>query len=154
MSNTRITEASTFGSTPAPVTPLRVPGKLRTISQLEPSKFCDFIGEVSYHKVDHKYKNIVLVMTDYTDHPKLPPQEGDGRLTGILVTLWDEHFDTAYQLNICVGQFLHLKNLCCKLNKNDRIELTMNGYRGKGFKQLDPIQILGQQDPQVASLRR
>ncbi|KAI7817290.1 hypothetical protein BC939DRAFT_466497 [Gamsiella multidivaricata] len=96
-----------------------------------------------------------MLMTDYTDHASLPHQDNDDKLTRIIVTLWDEHFETALSMNICVGQLLYLKNLNCKVNKSNIIELNMNGYRpGRGFAQVDPISILDTHDPLVAALRR
>ncbi|KAF9114311.1 hypothetical protein BGX27_011212 [Mortierella sp. AM989] len=135
------------------------PRMLRTVSELMPDTFSDFIGEVCYFKPEYNYSGnkAVLAMTDYTQHEKLPFQEGHGKVNGkstILVTLWDEHLETALNLNVGVGQLLYLKNMLCKLNKNDTIELRMNGFRpGKGYHISDPIKVLGQKDPAAIELR-
>ncbi|KAF9995888.1 hypothetical protein BGZ65_008496 [Modicella reniformis] len=143
--------------------PLRASGtsKLRTISQLEPLKYCDFIGEVFYFKAEYASNNrvdgpsnrAVILMSDYTEHELVPPSEIDG-IYRVMVTLWDEHFQTAEELDIKVGQFLYLKNMICKLGKSNKIELNMHGYRGKGYKQTEPVQVLNSRDPIIAVLRR
>ncbi|KAF8983884.1 hypothetical protein BGZ46_009341 [Entomortierella lignicola] len=135
------------------------PRMLRTVSQLMPDTFSDFIGEVCYFKPEFSYSGnkAVMAMTDYTQHEKLPFQEGHGKVNGkatILVTLWDEHLQTALDLNVGVGQFLYLQNMLCKLNKNDTIELRMNGFRpGKGYHITEPIKVLDQKDPAAIELR-
>ncbi|KAF9903137.1 hypothetical protein BX616_001716, partial [Lobosporangium transversale] len=124
--------------------------RLRTVSQLEVNKFCDFIGEA------YSGNRATLVMTDYTEHDSLPIVEGEGRVGGkatILVTLWDEHCEEAQRLNVGAGMFLLLKNLCCKLNKSQYIELNMNGFRGKGYQRSQPVQILDPKDALVRDLR-
>ncbi|KAF9582006.1 hypothetical protein BGW38_000783 [Lunasporangiospora selenospora] len=143
--------------------------KLRTVSQLEIRKFCDFIGEVipdtlirdvqAYAQEVFKdciTSSTTIVMTDYTEHDLLPFQDGEGRPMGqasILITLWDEHSTAATEMDIRVGHFLHLKNLLAKVDRQNIIQLSMNGYRGKGFQQADPIAILDPMDPLLRDLR-
>ncbi|KAG0005052.1 hypothetical protein BGZ79_007126 [Entomortierella chlamydospora] len=139
--------------------PNRSPRILRTVSQLLPDTFCDFVGEVCYFKPEYSGSGnkAVMAMTDYTQHEKLPFQEGYGKVNGqatILVTLWDEHLQTALDLNVGVGQLLHLQNMLCKLNKNNTIELRMNGFRpGRGYQITEPIRVLDHKDPIAKDLR-
>ncbi|KAF9123821.1 hypothetical protein BGW39_008672 [Mortierella sp. 14UC] len=130
--------------------------RLRTTSQLVPYKFCDYVGEVCFFRVE--YGKAVMILTDYTEHPLLPFLEGDGRPSGqasIITTLWDEHCQTAQDINISVGDLLYLKNLRPKVDSDNKIELAMNGYR-PGTQQLyrptDPVQRLQQNDPLVKAL--
>ncbi|KAF9437288.1 hypothetical protein BGZ76_001350 [Entomortierella beljakovae] len=116
--------------------------------------------KVCYFKQDYNYSGnkALLAMTDYTQHESLPFQEGDGKVNGkatILVTLWDEHLNTALKLNVGVGHLLYLKNLLCKFNKNNNnIELRMNGARpGRGYTPSEPIRVLDSKDPAVVELR-
>ncbi|KAF9146429.1 hypothetical protein BG015_011593, partial [Linnemannia schmuckeri] len=120
--------------------------KLRTTSQLEQDKFCDYVGEVRYYKVEDgwygKNPKAVMVLTDYTEHDLLPFQDAKGRPIGkasIITTLWDEHCATAEQKDIKAGDFVYLKNLLPKVGRNDTIELNMRGYRGRGYREMHPI---------------
>ncbi|KAI1320126.1 hypothetical protein EDD11_002098 [Mortierella claussenii] len=127
--------------------------KLRNVENLEVNRFCDF---VCYIKAESGSNKVILVMTDYTENPQLPIVEGQGRVGGrstILVTLWDEHSTEAQQKGLAAGQTLYLKNLLCKINRNGVIELNMNGYRGHGWKQIDPITVLHPKDPLARDLR-
>jgi hypothetical protein len=71
----------------------------------------------------------------------------------IAVTLWDEHVDVAEKMKIRNGDHLFLKNMSCKVGKQSIIELNMNGYRGKGFPQHDPIHILERDSPVVTEIQ-
>jgi len=88
---------------------------------------------------------MVLTVTDYTEHEKLPYyNEGDNKPIGkasLLVTLWDEHHQAARSMAIQAGHIVHLKNLVCRVT-GGRIELAMRGYRGYGYKQMNPISFL------------
>ncbi|KAG0293760.1 hypothetical protein BGZ96_002343 [Linnemannia gamsii] len=136
--------------------PPLVHSRLRTTSQLEPKKFCDYVGEVCFFRVEHG--KAVMILTDYTEHPLLPFLEGDGRPSGqasIITTLWDEHCQTAQEIDIKVGDLLYLKNLRPKVDADNKIELTMNGFRpgSQGFRPTDPVRKLQPNDPFVKSLR-
>ncbi|KAG0007125.1 hypothetical protein BGZ80_005008, partial [Entomortierella chlamydospora] len=128
---------------------------LSVSSYLTPSA----ISLVCYFKPEYSGSGnkAVMAMTDYTQHEKLPFQEGYGKVNGqatILVTLWDEHLQTALDLNVGVGQLLHLQNMLCKLNKNNTIELRMNGFRpGRGYQITEPIRVLDHKDPIAKDLR-
>ncbi|KAF9903142.1 hypothetical protein EC991_004125 [Linnemannia zychae] len=129
--------------------------RLRTTSQLVPSKFCDYVGEVCFFRVE--YGKAVMILTDYTEHPLLPFLEGDGRPSGqasIITTLWDEHCQTAQDINITVGDLLYLKNLRPKVDSDNKIELAMNGYRPgvQLYRPTDPVQKLQPNDPLVKAL--
>ncbi|KAF9399336.1 hypothetical protein BGX21_006422 [Mortierella sp. AD011] len=115
--------------------------------------------QVCYFKPEYSGSGnkAIMAMTDYTQHEKLPFQEGYGKVNGqatILVTLWDEHLQTALDLNVGVGQLLYLQNMLCKLNKNNTIELRMNGFRqGRGYQIAEPIRVLDHKDPIAKDLR-
>ncbi|KAG0244365.1 hypothetical protein BGX31_009303 [Mortierella sp. GBA43] len=126
-------------------------GKLKTTSQLEPQTFCDFLGEVIYTREDFNPSRFVMVLTDYTDH-ELHPRDFDG-LTKIAVTLWDEHHHAAKDMDLQVGEIVYLKNLICKINKKGILELVMNGFRGKGYRNVNPIQRVGIRDDVAHDLR-
>ncbi|KAG0214279.1 hypothetical protein BGX28_002387 [Mortierella sp. GBA30] len=130
--------------------------KLKTISEMMPDKFYDFIGEVCYLQ-ESLQNRAVLLMTDYTENELLPYQEGKGaRPKGkysVLVTLWDEHYETFLKLRIEPGDVLLLKNLRCKIDSRKIFQLAMNGYKGKGYQQMDPIQVLRPGDPRAKEFR-
>ncbi|KAF9405990.1 hypothetical protein BGZ94_003283 [Podila epigama] len=135
--------------------------KRRTTSQLEPSKFCDYIGLVCYVRYDRTLGNdtAVFVMTDYTENDLLPFQDAENRPIGkasIIVTLWDEHAHQAQLMGVEPGQLLFLKNLLCKIDRHGVIQLSMNGYRpGRmHYKIPDPISILNPQNSLVEPLRQ
>ncbi|KAF8935553.1 hypothetical protein BGZ47_009894 [Haplosporangium gracile] len=134
--------------------------KLRTTSQLEQDKFCDYVGEVRYYKVEDgwygKNPKAVMVLTDYTEHDLLPFQDAKGRPIGkasIITTLWDEHCATAEQKDIKAGDFVYLKNLQPKVGRNDTIELNMRGYRGRGYREMHPVVKLEPNDFRVKQLQ-
>ncbi|KAK3840877.1 MAG: hypothetical protein J3R72DRAFT_169778 [Linnemannia gamsii] len=130
--------------------------RLRTTSQLVPRQFCDYIGEVCFFRVE--YGKALMILTDYTEHPLLPFLEGDGRPAGkasIITTLWDEHCQTAQDIHITAGDLVYLKNLRPKVDTDNKIELTMNGYRPgsqQHYRPTDPVQKLQQNDPLVKAL--
>ncbi|KAG0047261.1 hypothetical protein BGZ83_007666 [Gryganskiella cystojenkinii] len=64
----------------------------------------------------------------------------------ILVTLWDEHIETAQSLGVKTGDIVFLKNVNSK-DTNGNIELVMRGWNGRGRRELDPISILSKDDP-------
>ncbi|KAF9927308.1 hypothetical protein FBU30_003337 [Linnemannia zychae] len=130
--------------------------RLRTTSQLEPNKFCDYVAEVCFIRVENG--KAILVLTDYTENQLLPDLIGDGRPSGrasIITTLWDEHCQTAQDLDIKPGDLLYLKNLRPKVDADNKIELIMNGYRpgSRIFQPTHPIQILQPTSPLVKDLR-
>ncbi|KAF9947170.1 hypothetical protein BGZ72_010802 [Mortierella alpina] len=130
--------------------------KLKTVSQMVPDKFYDFIGEVCY-LAGSESNRTTMMMTDYTENDMLPYLESKGvRPQGkatILVTLWDEHFETFLKLKIKAGDVLYLKNLRCKVDLSNVFQLSMNGFKGRGFEQIDPIQILLPDDPRGKEVR-
>ncbi|KAF9573171.1 hypothetical protein EC968_008913 [Mortierella alpina] len=135
---------------------MRTAWKLKTVSQMVPDKFYDFIGEVCY-LAGSESNRTTMMMTDYTENEMLPYLESKGvRPQGkatILVTLWDEHFETFLKLKIKAGDVLYLKNLRCKVDLSNVFQLSMNGFKGRGFEQIDPIQILLPDDPRGKEVR-
>ncbi|KAG9323841.1 hypothetical protein KVV02_007851 [Mortierella alpina] len=135
---------------------MRTAWKLKTVSQMVPDKFYDFIGEVCYLSGSESNRT-TMMMTDYTENEMLPYLESKGvRPKGkatILVTLWDEHFETFLKLKIKAGDVLYLKNLRCKVDLSNVFQLSMNGFKGRGFEQIDPIQILLPDDPRGKEVR-
>jgi hypothetical protein len=115
----------------------------------------DYFNQVCFFRVE--YGKAVMILTDYTEHPQLPFLEGDGRPSGqasIITTLWDEHCQTAQDINITVGDLVYLKNLRPKVDSDNKIELAMNGYRPgtQLYRPTDPVQKLQQNDPLVKAL--
>ncbi|CAO3572350.1 unnamed protein product [Mortierella alpina] len=135
---------------------MRTAWKLKTVSQMVPDKFYNFIGEVCYLSGSESNRT-TMMMTDYTENEMLPYLESKGvRPQGkatILVTLWDEHFETFLKLKIKAGDVLYLKNLRCKVDLSNVFQLSMNGFKGRGFEQIDPIQILLPDDPRGKEVR-
>ncbi|GJJ69113.1 protection of telomeres protein 1 [Entomortierella parvispora] len=127
--------------------------KLSTVHHLRENVFCDLVAEVC--SIFDSDKNMVLTVTDYTEHEKLPYyNEGDNRPIGkasLLITLWDEHHHAARSMGIQAGHIVYLKNLVCRVT-GGRIELAMRGYRGYGFKQLNPISLLSKDDDLARAL--
>ncbi|KAF9136732.1 hypothetical protein BG015_003031, partial [Linnemannia schmuckeri] len=97
-----------------------------------------------------------MVLTDYTEHDLLPFQDAPGRPKGqacIITTLWDEHCTTAQNKDIRAGDLVYLRNLLPKVGPNGTIELNMNGYRDRGYREMHPIQKLELNDSAVKELQ-
>ncbi|KAF8931323.1 hypothetical protein BGZ47_000137, partial [Haplosporangium gracile] len=116
----------------------------------------EVLEKYEYGRETVAVRKAAMVLTDYTEHDLLPFQDAVGRPKGqacIIATLWDEHCTTAQNKDIKAGDLVYLRNLLPKVGPNGTIELNMNGYRDRGYREMHPVQKLEPNDSALKELQ-